>query len=207
MCWFSYQHRPVYLFTDTVWHADMPTSLCLLSHNDSAKCHILGCGEPGVWPMIPKFKLRQDFCTMHLAAKFHHPTFNRLEVIVLTKRRRWKHLPHFAILCQWVIIKAVLFTDGMPFLADRTISRAFGTVSRLSVVCLSVTFCIVAKRCVLAKKCLKEWIGNRVKKFMFLVAAIFLLPVSPLRPPRRPFLPYFCPYSPAINTRWYKLTF
>ena len=26
----------------------------------------------------------------------------------------------------------------------------------LSVVCLSVTFCIVAKRCVLAKKCLKE---------------------------------------------------
>ena len=29
-----------------------------------------------------------------------------------------------------------------------------------SVVCLSVTFCIVAKRYVLAKKCLKEWIGN-----------------------------------------------
>ena len=37
------------------------------------------------------------------------------------------------------------------FLADRTIGRAFGTVCRLS-----VTFCIVAKRCVLAKKCLKE---------------------------------------------------
>ena len=43
-----------------------------------------------------------------------------------------------------------------PFLADRTIGRAFGTVSRLSVRRLSVTFCIVAKRCVLAKKCLKE---------------------------------------------------
>ena len=44
------------------------------------------------------------------------------------------------------------------FLADRTIGRAFGTVSRLSVVVcrLSVTFCIVAKRCILAKKCLKE---------------------------------------------------
>ena len=43
------------------------------------------------------------------------------------------------------------------FLADRTIGRAYGTVSRLSVVCpSSVTFCIVAKRCVLAKKCLKE---------------------------------------------------
>jgi len=35
---------------------------------------------------------------------------------------------------------------------------------------------------------------------IFWVAAIFLLPVSPLRPPRRPFLPYFCPYSPAIAT-------
>ena len=35
---------------------------------------------------------------------------------------------------------------------------------------------------------------------IFWVAAIFLLPVSPLRPPRRPFLPYFCPYSPAIGT-------
>ena len=47
-------------------------------------------------------------------------------------------------------------------LADRTIGRAFGTVvSRLSVVCLSVvcpsvTFCIVAKRYVLAKNFLKE---------------------------------------------------
>jgi len=43
-----------------------------------------------------------------------------------------------------------------PFLADRTIGRAFGTLCRLSV-CLSyVTFCIVAKRHVLAKNCLKE---------------------------------------------------
>ena len=42
---------------------------------------------------------------------------------------------------------------------------------------------------------------------IFWVAAIFLLPVSPLRPLRRPFLSYFCPYSPAISTRWYKWTF
>ena len=59
------------------------------------------------------------------------------------------------------------------FLADRTIGRAFGTVSRLSVclssVCLSsVTFCIVAKWCVLEKKCLKKWIGNQGQKFHFL---------------------------------------
>jgi len=37
-----------------------------------------------------------------------------------------------------------------------------------SVVCLSVTFCIVAKRYVLAKKCLKEWIGNQDQKVHFL---------------------------------------
>jgi len=39
----------------------------------------------------------------------------------------------------------------------------------------------------------------------FCVAAIFLLPVSPLRPLRRSFLPYFCPYSPVIGTRWYRV--
>ena len=32
----------------------------------------------------PKFKLGRDFCTMHLSPKFHHPTFTRSEVIVLT---------------------------------------------------------------------------------------------------------------------------
>jgi len=37
----------------------------------------------------------------------------------------------------------------------------------LSVVCLSVTSCIVAKRCVLAKKCLKEWIGNQGRRIGF----------------------------------------
>jgi len=90
-------------------------------------------------------------------------------------------------------------------LADRTIGQAFGTLCHLSVVCrLSVTFCIVAKRYVLAKNCLKEWIGNQGKKLIFWVAAIFLLPVSALRPPIWPFLPYFCPYSPAIGSRRYK---
>jgi len=38
------------------------------------------------------------------------------------------------------------------FLADRNNGRAIGTVLRLSVVCLSVTLCIVAKRCVLEHK-------------------------------------------------------
>jgi len=40
---------------------------------------------------------------MHLTAKFHHPMFNRLEVIVLTNkhRRRWKHPPRSAMLRRW----------------------------------------------------------------------------------------------------------
>jgi len=53
-----------------------------------------------------------------------------------------------------------------PFLADRTIGRAFGTICRLSVCLLSVTFCIVAKRYILAKNCLKEWIGNQGQKLI-----------------------------------------
>jgi len=57
--------------------------------------------------------------------------------------------------------QAALNSNFLLFLANRTISRAFGTVCCLSVVCQSVvcpsvTFCIVAKRYVLAKNCLKE---------------------------------------------------
>jgi len=36
--------------------------------------------------MTRKFKLGRDFCTMHLTAKFHHPTFNRSEAIVFTDK-------------------------------------------------------------------------------------------------------------------------
>jgi len=56
------------------------------------------------WPLTPKFEFERNFCTMHLTAKFHHPTFNRSEseVILRTKltnfqtnRRHWiwKHPP------------------------------------------------------------------------------------------------------------------
>ena len=57
------------------------------------------------------------------------------------------------------------------------------SVCRLSV--YDVLYC--GKRYVLAKKCLKESIGNLGQKVHFWVAAIFLLPVLPLRPPRWPF--------------------
>jgi len=52
-------------------------------------------------------------------------------------------------------------------LADRTNGRAIGTLLRLSVVCLSVTLCIVAKWCILEQKLLlrayrKSYIRNRL---------------------------------------------
>jgi len=40
-------HNCLLLYWCTVWHADMPTSFCLLLCNDSAKCHILWCGNLG----------------------------------------------------------------------------------------------------------------------------------------------------------------
>jgi len=47
------------------------------------------------------------FCTLHIIAKFHHPEFNRSEVIMLTNtgkqnRRHWKHPPRSAMLRRWV---------------------------------------------------------------------------------------------------------
>jgi len=79
--------------------------------SDSANCHILGCWDPWVGIMTPKFDLGRDFSTVHLTAKFHHPTFNCLEVIVLTNRqtdkqtdrRRWKHPPRSTMLRRWEI--------------------------------------------------------------------------------------------------------
>jgi len=58
---------------------------------------ILGGGTWGA--MTLKFELGLYICTMHLPTKFHYPMFNRLEVIVLTKRRCWKHPPRSATVC------------------------------------------------------------------------------------------------------------
>jgi len=108
--WFSDRRRFAYfMYWRTVGHAYTPTSLFLL-RNDSAKRHILGCGEPGVRPMTPKFELRWEFCILHLSAKFRRPICNRLEVIVLaekqtnkqTNKRHWKYPPRFGMLRRWV---------------------------------------------------------------------------------------------------------
>jgi len=79
-----------------------------------------------------------------------------------------------------------------------------------SVVCLSVVCDVLyCDKTVRPSKKVSEGVNRKPgsKSSFWGVAAIFLLPVSPLRPLRRPFLPYFCPYSQAIGTRWYKLTF
>jgi len=73
----------IYLRTDIVPREQKSYFL----RNDSAKCHNLGHGDSEVGSMNPKFKLGRDFCTMQLASKFHHPMFNRLEVIVSTNKQ------------------------------------------------------------------------------------------------------------------------
>ena len=62
--------------------------------------------------MTPIFELGRDSCTLHLPSKFHHPTFTRSEVIMLTNTqthkqsniRRSKHPVLFATLQRWVNI-------------------------------------------------------------------------------------------------------
>jgi len=79
-----------YLFTDDcggVAHCHTHIHVLIFFRSDSANGHILGYGDPGVGPMTPKLELGQDFCTMHLTAKFHHPTFNHSEVVVLTNKQ------------------------------------------------------------------------------------------------------------------------
>jgi len=52
--------------------------------------------------MTPKFELGhgRDFCTMPLAAKFHHPVFNYSEVIMLTDRQTYAaENIHLTLLC------------------------------------------------------------------------------------------------------------
>jgi len=83
-----------------------------------------------------------------------------------TQQNEWRY--HY---CQRQRCKHV---ELEQFLADRTNGRAYATVLRPSVVCLSVTLCAVAKRCVLEQKLLltaytKSYMKNRlVPKWMTL---------------------------------------
>ena len=46
-----------------------------------------------LWSLTLSCEFERDFCTMHLTAKFHHPMFNRSEVIMLTNRQTDKQTP------------------------------------------------------------------------------------------------------------------
>jgi len=85
--------------------------------NSRTKCRTLSLFVPGgldLSHLTLTFEVGRDFYRMHVTAKFHRPTFNRLEVIVLTNketdkqtdkqtnRRRWKHPPRSAMLRRWV---------------------------------------------------------------------------------------------------------
>jgi len=62
------------------------TRLVIFFRSDSAHFE-RQFGVWGRWGMTPKFELRRDFCTLRLTTKFHHPTLNRSEVIVLTSKQ------------------------------------------------------------------------------------------------------------------------
>jgi len=76
MRWFSHQRRTGGKPRLTVW----------LREQKAALFRFFGRGWP--WPLTLTFELGRDFCTVHLTAKFHHPTFNRSEVIVLANKQQ-----------------------------------------------------------------------------------------------------------------------
>jgi len=113
MRWFSHRRRTgrwhncnTYLLTDVVaWPTATPATPAMLnmfSHHTlharppertaAARTapekmpHFVVFSPWSPWPLTPKFELGRDFCTMHLTAKFHHPTFNCSEVIVFTSK-------------------------------------------------------------------------------------------------------------------------
>ena len=101
MCCFYHRHRrritELYLFTDAQY--DTPTS-CIMTLQNAT----LWVWGPAGGASDTQFRIWARFCTMHLATKFHHPTFNRLEVIVLTNKQTHKQSDvteniHIALLC------------------------------------------------------------------------------------------------------------
>jgi len=64
---------------------------CIVNGDDSAVFWFFCPRWP--WHLTSTFELGQDFCTVYLNAKFHHPTFNRSEVIVQTNKLTDKQTP------------------------------------------------------------------------------------------------------------------
>ena len=63
----------------------------IVNGDDSAVFRFFVPGDLDLWPLTWRSNFGEIFYTLHLTAKFHHPTFNRSEVIVLTnKQTNWQ---------------------------------------------------------------------------------------------------------------------
>jgi len=134
---------------------------------------------------------------------------------VTVRRNSWVVITDcFQIAQVWRPIVFTLFPTVMASWWSKIASARFSYPTYFWLTILSVVplaHCVVSLSSVcrlFSVVCPSEKVSEGVnrkqgsKSSFFWVAAIFLLPVSPLRPPRRPFLPYFCPYSQAIGNRW-----
>jgi len=74
----------------------------------------MGCGDPGVRPMTPKFEIGRDFCTVHLATMFYHLMFNRLEVILFTNKYTYKEITDAA--AENTHLASLRYTGGNKFI-------------------------------------------------------------------------------------------
>jgi len=114
MRWFSHRRSPLPLSSHAACTAYgvglRPTMHCQMWMKMTQLFFLFFVpGELDLWPLTMTFQLGRDFCTLHLTANFHHPTFNRSEVIERTNKHtdkltnkqtdaaeKWKHPPRFA---------------------------------------------------------------------------------------------------------------
>ena len=125
--------------------------LCIVNGDDSAVFVFFVPGDLELWPLTLTFEFGRDFCTMHLTAKFHRPTFNRSEVIVLTKnfkltnwqtnRRRWKHPPRSGMLRRCVIRAKLRLHDTAGCITGS--HRVDGFFTRRFTSALKLRYCYV----------------------------------------------------------------
>jgi len=96
---------------------------CIVNGDDSA--FFVFCPQ-WPWPLTLTFELWWDFCTVHPL-----PSFIILCLIVWKlscrqtnkrqkNRRHWKHPPHFATLCRWVIniVRSIVFVGKSQIVSD-----------------------------------------------------------------------------------------
>ena len=109
MHWFSHQHRTPRTVPPRTTAEKMSHKDCAPEDDSRIKCRTFSFFLSLV-TLTFTLELGRDFCTMHLTTKFHHPTFNRSEVVMFTNkrtnwqtnRRHWKHPPRSTMLRRWV---------------------------------------------------------------------------------------------------------